>query len=325
MNILVTGGAGYIGSVVVERLLAFGHNIIIYDNLSAGHRDAIAPGAHLVVGELDEAVTLTGCMHKHKIEAVIHLAANALVGESMANPSKYFRNNVAAGITLLDAMAACDVKRIVFSSSCAVYGEPEAFTITEETPQRPANPYGESKLVFEKLLYWHGVAHGVRYASLRYFNAAGATIDFGEDHLPETHLIPIVLGCALGVRDEVEIFGSDYPTPDGTCIRDYIHVIDLAEAHILALGALGQSSSTYNLGAGRGYSVREVIEVARRITSRAIPVRVAPRRSGDPAVLVASSERVKSDLNWSPRHSALEQIIESAWRWHQAHPHGYKQ
>jgi UDP-glucose 4-epimerase len=324
MNILVTGGAGYIGCVVVERLLAFGHNAIIYDNFSGGHHDAIAQGAHLIVAELDDAATLTDSMQKHKIEAVIHLAANALVGESMMNPSKYFRNNVAAGITLLDAMVACEVRRIVFSSSCAVYGEQQASPITEDLPQRPANPYGESKLAFEKLLHWYEVAHEIRYASLRYFNAAGATTDFGEHHSPETHLIPIVLGCALGSRDEIEIFGEDYPTPDGTCIRDYIHVVDLADAHVLALGAVEQSSCAYNLGTGKGYSVREVVEAARRATAHSIPVRVAPRRSGDPAVLVASSERIKRQLNWSPKHSELEEIIESAWRWHRAHPHGYK-
>jgi UDP-glucose 4-epimerase len=323
MNILVTGGAGYIGSVVAERLSAFGHNAIIYDNLSEGHRDAVVRESTLIVAELHDAATLIGAMRKHKIEAVIHLAANALVGESMSNPSKYFRNNVAAGITLLDAMVECDVKRIVFSSSCAVYGEPAASPITEDLPQRPANPYGESKLAFEKILRWYEAAHGISYASLRYFNAAGATADFGEDHSPETHIIPIVLGCALGLIDEVEVFGSEYPTPDGTCIRDYIHVMDIADAHLLALSVLGQSSCTYNLGTGKGYSVREVIEAARRITNHPIPMRVTPRRSGDPAVLIASSEHIKRDLNWSPKHSELEQIIESAWIWHRAHPHGY--
>jgi UDP-glucose 4-epimerase len=324
MNILVTGGAGYIGSVVAEQLTAFGHKTIIYDNLSEGHRDAVAAGGTLIVAELDDAATLTDTMRKHKVEAVIHLAANAIVDESMSNPSKYFRNNVAAGITLLDAMVECEVKRIVFSSTCAVYGEPDASPISEDSKLRPANPYGESKLAFEKILHWYELAHGIRYASLRYFNAAGATVDYGEHHLPETHLIPIVLGCALGTRDEIEIFGSDYPTPDGTCVRDYIHVIDLADAHMLALGALGQSSHIYNLGTGNGYSVREVIEAARRITNHPIPVRVAPRRSGDPAILVASSERIKREFNWSPKHSELEEIIENAWIWHKAHPHGYR-
>lgn len=324
MNILVTGGAGYIGSVVVERLLASGHNAVIYDNLSAGHRGAVASGAELIVGELDDAAALAGCMRKHKIEAVIHLAAHALVSESMTNPSMYFRNNVAAGITLLDVMVARGVKRIVFSSTCAVYGEPEDSPVTEESRRRPANPYGESKLAFERLLHWHDMAHGIRYTSLRYFNAAGATTDFGEHHLPETHLIPIVLGCALGSREEVAVFGSDYPTPDGTCVRDYIHVIDLADAHIRALGMLEGGSCTYNLGAGKGYSVREVIEAARRITGHPIPVQFSPRRPGDPAVLVASSEHVRRDLEWRPVHSELEEIIESAWRWHRAHPHGYE-
>jgi UDP-glucose 4-epimerase len=323
MNILVTGGAGYIGSIVAERLSGFGHKAIIYDNLSEGHRDAVAASCTLIVAELDDSITLTDVMRKHKIEAVIHLAANALVGESMSNPSKYFRNNVGAGITLLDAMVACDVKRIVFSSTCAVYGEPEESPVREDSKLRPANPYGESKLAFEKILHWYERAYGIRYASLRYFNAAGATGDFGEDHQPETHLIPIVLGCALGMRGEVEVFGGDYPTPDGTCIRDYIHVTDLADAHMLALGALGQSSYTYNLGTGKGYSVSEVIEAARRITNHPIPMRIMPRRCGDPAILVASSEGIKREFDWSPKHSELEEIIESAWIWHLAHPHGY--
>ncbi|MFP5262753.1 MAG: UDP-glucose 4-epimerase GalE [Blastocatellia bacterium] len=324
MNILVTGGAGYIGSVVAERLLAFGHNALIYDDLSAGHRGAVAAGAELIVGGLDDGAALAGCMREHKIEAVIHLAAHALVSESMTNPSMYFRNNVAAGITLLDAMAACGVKRIVFSSTCAVYGEPEDSPITEDSRRRPANPYGESKLTFERLLHWHDVAHGVRYTTLRYFNAAGATGDFGEHHSPETHLIPIVLGCAMGSREQVEVFGNDYPTPDGTCVRDYIHVVDIADAHIRALRLLEGGSRTYNLGTGKGYSVREVIEAARRITGNPIPVQYSPRRPGDPAVLVASSERIKRELDWQPGHSGLEEIIESAWRWHRAHPHGYE-
>lgn len=324
MNILVTGGAGYIGSVVTERLMASGHNAIIYDNLSEGHRGAVASGASLVVAELDDAVALTDCLRKHRIEAVIHLAAHALVGESMADPSKYYRNNVAAGIVLLDAMVGTDVRRIVFSSTCAVYGEPEASPITEESPRRPANPYGESKLTFERLLHWYDVAHGIRHARLRYFNAAGATAKFGEHHLPETHLIPIVLGCALGARDDVEIFGGDYPTPDGTCVRDYVHVLDLADAHILALAKLGEGSCTYNLGAGKGYSVREVIKTIQAITGHQIPVRISPRRQGDPAVLVASPERINRELGWSPRHSEIEEIIESAWAWHRAHPRGYE-
>ncbi|HEX8087225.1 MAG TPA: UDP-glucose 4-epimerase GalE, partial [Blastocatellia bacterium] len=289
MNILVTGGAGYIGSVVVERLLASGHNAVIYDNLSAGHRGAVAPGAKLIVGELDDRAALVGCMREHTTEAVIHLAAHAIVSESMTNPSRYFRNNVVAGIALLDAMVERGVKRIVFSSTCAVYGEPEDSPITEDSRRRPANPYGESKLAFERLLHWHDIAHEIKYTSLRYFNAAGATANFGEHHLPETHLIPIVLGCALGSREEVEIFGSDYPTADGTCVRDYIHVIDLADAHIRALGMFEGSSCAYNLGTGKGYSVREVIEAARRITGHAIRVQVSPRRPGDPAVLVAGS------------------------------------
>jgi UDP-glucose 4-epimerase len=323
MNILVTGGAGYIGSVVAERLLAFGHNSIIYDNLSEGHALAVPSGAKFVLAELDDEIALRSCLSEYKIEAVIHLAANALVGESMANPSKYFRNNVAAGINLLDAMLDCGAKRIVFSSTCAVYGEPETSPISEDAPQRPTNPYGESKLAFEKILHWYEAAHGLRYASLRYFNAAGATARLGEHHFPETHLIPIALGCALGLRDEVEVYGDDYPTPDGTCIRDYIHVADIANAHILALGAIESRSLVCNLGTGAGHSVREVIESARRITNHPIPIRFAPRRPGDPAELVANPELVKRELGWQPEQSELDQIIESAWKWHRTHAHGY--
>jgi UDP-glucose 4-epimerase len=323
MNVLVTGGAGYIGSVVAERLLEFGHAAIICDNLSKGHRDAVPPGAALEVLDLADTAALAECLRQHRVEAVIHMAAHSLVGESMAEPAKYFRNNVTTGIGLLDAMLAAGVDRIVFSSTAAVYGEPETSPITEDATGRPTNPYGESKLAFEKVLHWYSAAYGLRYASLRYFNAAGATARLGEDHAPETHLIPIVLGCALGLRQEVEVFGDDYPTPDGTCIRDYIHVTDLSDAHILALEALEKGGRIYNLGNGNGYSVGEVIEVARRVTGHPIPVRVAPRRAGDPAVLVASSERIKDELRWKPAYPELEVIIRSAWEWHRAHPHGY--
>ena len=324
MNILVTGGAGYIGSVVSERLLEAGHTPIIYDNLSKGHRDAVLPGAVLVVGDLADTRKLEDCLRSNRVEAVIHLAASSLVGESMTAPSNYFRNNTIVGIELLDAMRACGVDRIVFSSTAAVYGEPETTPIKEDSPQRPTNPYGESKLAFEKALHWYEVAYGIRYASLRYFNAAGATAKLGEHHEPETHLIPIVLGCALGRLPEVAVFGDDYPTPDGTCVRDYIHVADLADAHILALGALEGGSRIYNLGNGSGYSVNEVIEAARRITGRSIQARVAPRRAGDPAVLVASSELIKREIDWRPKHFELEAIIQSAWDWHRAHPRGYE-
>jgi UDP-glucose 4-epimerase len=324
MNVLVTGGAGYIGSVVAERLHAFGHIPIVYDNLSEGHRSAVVPGASLVVGELSDTRELEKTITVHQIEAVIHMAAYALVGESTEKPSMYFSNNVVAGIALLDAMLAEGVNRIVFSSTAAVFGEPSETPISEEAPKQPTNPYGESKLIFEKILRWYEAAYGLRYASLRYFNAAGATRELGEDHAPETHLLPLVLGCALGHRPEVAIFGDDYPTHDGTCIRDYIHVADLADAHILALGAIEKSSRTYNLGNGHGYSVREVINAARRITGHPIPTQMTARRPGDPAILVASSDRVKSELGWNPQHGSLEAIIESAWRWHRSHPHGYE-
>jgi UDP-glucose 4-epimerase len=324
MNILVTGGAGYIGSVVAERLIESGHTPIVYDDLSRGHCEAVLPGAVLVEGELTDTSKLEECMRANGVEAVIHLAASSLVGESMTVPSRYFRNNMVAGIELLDAMLACGVTRIVFSSTAAVYGEPETTPIKEDSAQRPTNPYGESKLAFEKVLHWYDVAYGMKHASLRYFNAAGATAKLGEHHDPETHLIPIVLSCALGGRPEVAIFGDDYPTPDGTCIRDYIHVADLADAHILALGALDRGSRIYNLANGNGYSVNEVIEAARRITGRSIPARTAPRRPGDPAVLVASSELIKRELRWDPKHFELDGIIESAWQWHLAHPRGYE-
>jgi UDP-glucose 4-epimerase len=324
MNILVTGGAGYIGSVVAERLIESGHTPIIYDDLSKGHRDAVLPEALFVVGDLTDRRKLEECLRSNRVEAVIHLAASSLVGESMTIPSRYFRNNTVAGIDLLDGMLDCGVTRIVFSSTAAVYGEPETTPITEDSIQRPTNPYGESKLAFEKVLHWYDRAYGIKYASLRYFNAAGATARLGEHHDPETHLIPIVLSCALGQRSEVAVFGNDYRTADGTCVRDYIHVADLADAHILALGALDHSSRIYNLGNGNGYSVNEVIDAARRITGQKIPARIAPRRAGDPAVLVASSDLIKRELHWNPKHFELEAIIESAWEWHRTHPHGYE-
>jgi UDP-glucose 4-epimerase len=324
MNILVTGGAGYIGSVVAERLLEFGHRSVIYDNLSDGHRDAVPCGATLTVGELDDVHLLADCLRANKVDAVIHMAASALVGESMTNPSKYFRNNVVAGINLLDTMLACGVSQIVFSSSCAVYGEPERSPITEDLPKRPTNPYGETKLAFENVLHWYDVAHRLRYASLRYFNAAGATASCGEHHSPETHLIPNILNCALGLTPHVEVFGDDYATPDGSCIRDYVHVRDLADAHILALGALEKESCIYNLGSGKGYSVLEVLTAARDVTGRAIGIRLTQRRPGDPAVLIASPDRIQRELGWKPEHTTINSILESAWGWHLAHPHGYQ-
>ena len=316
MRVLVTGGAGYIGSVVSEQLINDGHEVVVYDNLSKGHRDAVVAGARFVEGDLLEAEKLRQTLDANRIDAVIHMAAFSLVGESVEKPSKYYHNNVVAGLVLLDAMRECGVKRIVFSSTAATYGEPEAQPIFESAPTNPTNPYGETKLAFEKAMHWHEQAYGLRYASLRYFNAAGASEQCGEDHDPETHIIPITLQVAAGKRSHVEIYGDDYPTADGTCVRDYIHVIDLARAHILALNVLSERSAIYNLGCGGdGYSVRDVIDTARRVTGKEIPVRMGPRRAGDPAVLIASSDKIKGELGWQPQFQDLGIIIESAWRW----------
>ena len=324
MRILVTGGAGYIGSVVTEQLISDGHQVVVYDNLSKGHGQAVVNGAEFVAGDLFEAGKLNAVLRDNRIEAVIHMAASSLVGESVVEPAKYYNNNLVAGLVLLDAMNSCGVKKIVFSSTAAVYGEPEAQPIFESAPTAPTNPYGETKLAFERAMHWYEGAYGIRYASLRYFNAAGATEKCGEDHDPESHLIPITLQAAAGKRTHVEIYGEDYPTPDGTCIRDYIHVVDLARAHILALDVLTERSAIYNLGCGGdGYSVREVIETARRVTGKDIPVRVGPRRPGDPAVLIAGSDKIKDELGWQPQFQDLKLIIESAWNWMQTHPAGY--
>lgn len=324
MRVLVTGGAGYIGSIVTEQLVSDGHQVVVYDNLSKGHAQAIVDGAEFIGGDLLEGHKLHDALHYNKIEAVIHMAASSLVGESVEEPAKYYQNNVVAGLVLLNTMRACGVKKIVFSSTAAVYGEPEKQPIVESDPTNPTNTYGETKLAFERAMHWYEAAYGVRYASLRYFNAAGATEQCGEDHDPETHLIPITLQAAARKRTHVEIYGDDYPTSDGTCIRDYIHVVDLARAHILALDVLEERSAIYNLGCGGdGYSVKQVIETARRVTGKEIPVRVGPRRPGDPAVLIASSDRIKSELGWQPQFQDPGLIIESAWRWMQAHPEGY--
>lgn len=325
MRVLVTGGAGYIGSVVVEELIKDGHEAVVYDNLDKGHRAAIASEAKFVEADLMDGEELRRTLFAERIEAVIHMAASSLVGESVEHPAKYYRNNVLAGLALLDAMRDAEVKRIVFSSTAAVYGEPEKQPIEETDLSVPTNPYGETKLAFEQALKWYDRAYGLRSASLRYFNAAGATGRCGESHHPETHLIPIVLQAAAGARAAVEIYGEDYATRDGTCVRDYIHVVDLARAHVLALGVVDEGSRTYNLGCGGdGYSVREVIETARAVTGRDIPVRVSARRPGDPAVLVASSEKIRRELGWQPAMQDLRAIIESAWRWMQEHPSGYE-
>ncbi len=324
MRVLVTGGAGYIGSVVSEELVNDDHYVVVYDNLVKGHQQAVVSGADFVNGDLLDADRLRQTLKDNRIEAVIHMAAYSLVGESVEKPAKYYHNNVVAGLVLLDAMRESGVTKIVFSSTAATYGEPEAQPIFETAPTNPTNPYGESKLAFERAMHWYERAYGLRYASLRYFNAAGASEQCGEDHDPESHIIPITLQAAAGKRTHVEIYGDDYPTADGTCIRDYIHVIDLARAHILALDVLNERSAIYNLGCGGdGYSVRDVIETAKRVTGKEIPVRMGPRRAGDPAVLIASSDKIKSELGWRPQFQDLGLIIESAWKWMMAHPDGY--
>ena len=325
MKILVTGGAGYIGSVVTEELIKDGHDVVVYDSLYKGHRDAIAPGAEFVQADLADIATLTFTLQSRRVEAVIHMAADSLVGESCQNPAKYYRNNVVNGLNLLEAMRQSSVQRLVFSSTAATYGEPEKQPITEHAPNAPTNPYGETKLAFEHALRWHDEAFGMKFVSLRYFNAAGASERFGEDHDPESHLIPIALQAAAGKREAVEVYGNDYSTPDGTCLRDYIHVIDLARAHILALGIMDQGSRIYNLGCGGdGYSVNQVLETAREVTGKTIPARVGPRRAGDPAVLIAASDKIKQELGWKPELQDLRVIIETAWRWLQKHPDGYR-
>jgi UDP-glucose 4-epimerase len=323
MKILVAGGAGYIGSVVVEQLIKHGHEAVVYDNLSKGHKAAVAPEAKFIKADLLDRESIVSALDRNQIEAVIHLAASSLVGEAVENPHLYFTNNVVAGHSLLDAMLTVGVKKLVFSSTAAVYGAPETMPITEEAPQNPTNPYGESKLAFERMLRWYDQAYRLRYVSLRYFNAAGASERYGEDHSPETHLIPNILRIAAAGAGHVDIFGEDYNTPDGTCVRDYIHVIDLANAHALALNALEKGSEIYNLGYGSGYSVAEVVEMARQVTKQWISTEAALRRAGDPPILIASPDKIMRDLGWNPRHSELDSIIESAWRWRLAHPNGY--
>lgn len=321
MRIFVTGGAGYIGSVCVEQLVAHGHEVSVYDNLSEGHRAAVHPDAVFFEADLADRAALDAAMGSARPEAVMHFAANALVGESMSDPTKYFRNNVANGINLLEAMVAHGVGRIVFSSTCATFGQPARVPIDESLPQDPINPYGESKLLFERILRWYDELHGIRHVALRYFNAAGAGERYGEDHRVETHLIPNVLKVALGRKEQVEVYGTDYDTPDGSCVRDYIHILDLAQAHMLALGH--PESARYNLGTGGGTSVLEVVESCRRVTGREIPVVRRERRPGDSARLVAASDKIRGELGWSPRHESIDAIVESAWRWHSAHPDGY--
>ncbi len=321
MRVWLTGGAGYIGSVTTEALLDAGHTVCVFDNLSRGHRDAVDPRAQWVHGDLQDADGIKQSMASFRPEAVMHFAAFALVGESMRNPELYFRNNVVGGLNLAEAMRKSGVPRIVFSSTCATYGEPERQPMDETLPQRPANPYGESKLLFERILIWYEKIHGISPVFLRYFNACGATEKYGEDHDPETHLIPNILRVALGQEPHVRIFGDDYDTPDGTCIRDYVHVLDLARAHIQAL--TDDTSGAFNLGTGTGFSVREVVEEARRITGQPIPCTTEPRRPGDPPRLVASAAKAEHQWGWTPVRSDLPSILHDAWAWHQAHPNGY--
>ena len=321
MKVFVTGGAGYIGSVCVEQLLDAGHTVTVFDNLTEGHRSAVDPRAALIVGDLQQRCDIEDAMETARPDAVMHFAANALVGESMTDPSKYFRNNVYGGINLLDALVSVGCKRFVFSSTCATFGVPDRMPIDETQTQLPINPYGESKLMFEKILRWYDEIHGLRYVALRYFNAAGASGRYGEDHRIETHLIPNVLRVALRKKSHVEIFGTDYPTPDGTCIRDYIHILDLAQAHMLALTA--PHSAKYNLGTGGGTSVREIIATCEKVTGKKIAVIEKPRRPGDPPRLIAGSEKVRAELGWKPQFQDVEKIIASAWAWHVKNPSGY--
>jgi UDP-glucose 4-epimerase len=325
-RILVTGGAGYIGSVIVDQLLDRGLRVFVLDDLSTGHRAAVARRASFIQGNIGNRELVEAVLGQERIDAIIHMAAFALVAESVANPGKYVTNNVTAARVLLDAAIRAKIRRFVFSSSCAVYGHPAVIPITEDTPQEPVNPYGETKRDFEKLLGEFGSKHGLGVVSLRYFNAAGATEQRGEDHDPETHLIPNILRVALGKEPAVSVFGTDYPTADGTAVRDYIHIVDIADAHVRALDVTLADGKpvALNLGTGTGQSVRQVVEVARRVTGKAIPTIERPRRPGDPPALVAAVQRAAGVLGWRTRHSSLEEILESAWQWHRAHPHGYR-
>ena len=321
MNVFVTGGAGYIGSVCVEELLDAGHQVTVYDNLTEGHRSAVDARARFVLGRPEEENDFLNALKAAQPEAILHFAANALVGESMTNPGKYFHNNVCLGLELLNAAVEVKVKKFVFSSTCATYGPPDRVPMTEDLPQRPINPYGESKLMFERMLHWYHQIHGLEFVAFRYFNAAGARRKFGEHHRIETHLIPNVLKVALGQSAQCEIYGTDYPTPDGTCIRDYIHIIDLAQAHILALAPGKQGF--YGLGNGDGYSVRQVIETCEKIAGKKIPTVEKARRPGDPPKLVAGASKAIKELGWKPKFPKLEDIVTTAWNWHKEHPHGY--
>lgn len=326
INILVTGGAGYIGSVLTEELVNAGHKVVVLDNLSRGYREAVAPEAVFIQGDIGDEPSLQTIMQEHAISAVMHLAAETSVGLSMIDPGRFFHNNVARGIILLESMIKNNVRRLVFSSSASVYGQPEEVPIPETARTEPVNAYGESKLIFEHILNWYTRIHGLSAISLRYFNVAGASQRFGQAHSPVTMLIPKVISVAMGREDSLQLFGDDYNTPDGTCIRDYIHVIDVARAHILALENLdgGAFHRVYNLGNGLGYSVKQIVASAKHVIGVQIPVEVKPRRPGDPDRLVADASLAKAELHWQPRYPEIEAIIESAWRWHQNHPQGYR-
>lgn len=324
MKILVTGAAGYIGSVVTEQLVEQGHDVIALDNLKNGHRAAVHPDAEFVQGHLLNREWLGSFLQANPVDAVVHLAAEALIDVSMRDPGLFFRVNVTGGLNLLDGMIGAGVKRLVFSSTAAVYGEHRVMPITEDAPHLPVNPYGESKLMFERILDWYHSAHGLNYVTLRYFNACGATERFGECHVPETHIIPILFAVALRQRKEFHIFGTDYDTPDGTCIRDYIHVADIAQAHVVALQQVERiAARAYNMGNCNGYSNQEVVDAVRQVTGCKIPVIPSPRRPGDPARLIASSERICSELGWNPQYPELKTMVATAWAWRQKHPRGY--
>ncbi|MFN0070844.1 MAG: UDP-glucose 4-epimerase GalE [Chloroflexota bacterium] len=324
MNILVTGGAGFIGSVVTEELVRAGHRVVVFDNLSQGHRAAVHSDAQFIEGDLRDEAAVQRAFQAHPgIEAIMHFASYTLVGESMDKPELYLRDNVNAGVTLMAQALRHGVGRFILSSTANLFDAAEKMPIDESEPIVPGSPYGESKFMLERALYWYDRVHQFRYAALRYFNAAGATESVGEHHDPETHIIPLVLRVAEGRSKSFTLFGGDYPTPDGSCVRDYIHVVDLAQAHILALEALSQGSRVYNLGNGAGFSNKQVIETAEKITGATIPYTIGPRRPGDPAELIASSDRIRTELGWQPRYPDLEDIIGSAWEWRQSHPNGY--
>ena len=327
MKILVTGAAGYIGSITAAELLAAGHRVVALDNLYQGHVAAVPPGATFVQADLADRAALANLFADHPdIDGIMHFASYTLVGESMQQPLRYMRDNLVNAANLLEYSVAAGVRRFILSSTANLFDDPVRMPIDEQERIVPGSPYGESKFFIERMLHWFEHIYGLRYAALRYFNACGDTPERGEDHTPETHLIPVVLQVALGQRPAVTIFGDDYPTPDGTCVRDFVHVLDLAQAHLLAMEALEQTGSrTYNLGNGNGFSVLQVIETCRRVTGHPIPHTIGPRRSGDPATLIASSERIRRELGWQPRFTDLEEIVRSAWEWHRQHPHGYQE